>query len=186
MTPIFTRTLALVAIPCLLTVQTTFSAPAVAKKETAPTITKSLTVAKTYQVETRSKKSKGNWAPGGTWTIGGRDNQPIVAMSVTSTDNGLTLIGTCTYDKEGPIAFRAKHLGNNAYAVENQWGGDKAKWHAGGTWILGDRKEARVTTLDFYSDDKGLSYTGTLGYSGEGGLQFRAKSAPPVEEKKKK
>ena len=60
-----------------------------------------------YKVENQWGGSSAPWHAGGTWTIGGRSNQPVVALSITSPDAGKTLSGTMTYKGEGPIDFRA-------------------------------------------------------------------------------
>lgn len=38
--------------------------------------------------------------------IGGRDNQSVIALNVSSNNNGQTLNGTTTYNGEGPIGFK--------------------------------------------------------------------------------
>jgi hypothetical protein len=60
-----------------------------------------------YQVENQWGGSSAPWHPGGIWTIGGRGNQNVIAMSVTSGDGGKTFSGTNTYAGEGPIGFKA-------------------------------------------------------------------------------
>jgi OAA-family lectin sugar binding domain len=47
------------------------------------------------------------WQPGETWTLGSRDNQPVLKINFTSPDKkGATLDGTMVYDElEGPIHF---------------------------------------------------------------------------------
>lgn len=45
------------------------------------------------------------WNPDGTWVIGGRTNQNVIALKVTSSDGGKTLTGSNTYAGEGPIDF---------------------------------------------------------------------------------
>lgn len=62
--------------------------------------------AETYTVENQWGGNAAPWRPGGSWTIGARPNQPVVAVNVRSTDNGRTLTGTMTYRGEGPIGFR--------------------------------------------------------------------------------
>lgn len=60
----------------------------------------------TYEVQNQWGGSSAPWHPGGTWTIGGRENQNVVALSVRSPNNGMNLDGTMTYAGEGPIGFR--------------------------------------------------------------------------------
>src|SRR5208282_1355069 len=73
-----------------------------------------------YVIENGWGDSAASWHPGGTWLIGGRNGQAVVAIDVTSPDNGATLNGTITYKGEGPIGFRGRATGSNNYIVENQ------------------------------------------------------------------
>lgn len=61
-----------------------------------------------YNVENQWGGNDAPWHPGGKWEIGGRDNQNVIALSVTSSDGGKTLNGTNTYANEGPIGFRGQ------------------------------------------------------------------------------
>jgi hypothetical protein len=61
-----------------------------------------------YNVENQWGGNDAPWHPGGKWVIGGRDNQNVVALSVTSSDGGKNLSGTNTYANEGPIGFRGQ------------------------------------------------------------------------------
>ena len=61
-----------------------------------------------YVVENQWGGSAAPWHPGGMWLIGGRKGQAVVAIDVTSPDNGATLTGTITYKGEGPIGFKAR------------------------------------------------------------------------------
>ena len=61
----------------------------------------------TYAVENQWGGTDAPWNPGGTWVIGRRDAQSVVAIDILSEDGGSTLNGTMTYDGEGPIGFRA-------------------------------------------------------------------------------
>lgn len=51
--------------------------------------------------------SKAVWHPLGTWVIGGRAGQPVLALDITSKDEGKTLEGSMRYRNEGDISFRA-------------------------------------------------------------------------------
>lgn len=130
--------------------------------------------ANTYTVTNQWGGSTAPWNAGGTWVLGGRSNQSVVAIQVKSQDGGgQTLTGTMTYNGEGPIGFRAKAIGNNQYAVENQWGGAAAPWQPGGTWVIGGRSGQAVVALDVKSADQGKSLTGTVTYKGEGPIGFK-------------
>ncbi len=59
------------------------------------------------------------------------------------------------------------------YSVENQWGGDQAPWHPGGTWVLGNRPNQNPVAFDIKSSDGGKTFTGTMTYDGEGPIGFR-------------
>jgi hypothetical protein len=129
-----------------------------------------------YQVRNQWGGSSAPWNEGGVWVIGGRSDQPVVQLQVTSNDNGQTLFGTMTYTGEGPIGFKAQLTQNNTYVVENQWGGPAAPWHPGGTWLLGCRTNQNVVAIDIISSDDGNSFTGTLTYAGEGPIGFEGQA----------
>ena len=71
----------------------------------------SLTQGNTYIVENQWGGSFAPWHPGGTWLIGSRGGQHVVAIAVTSSDDGKTLNGTMTYAGEGPIGFKSEAIG---------------------------------------------------------------------------
>lgn len=116
------------------------------------------------------------WNQGGLWVIGCRANQPVVAIDVTSDDNGQTLNGTMTYFDEGPIGFAATRIMADTYAVQNQWGGNDAPWNPGGNWVIGCRGDQGVVAVNV-TGGGGLS--GTMTYNGEGpiGLNLELASA---------
>jgi len=126
-----------------------------------------------YSIENQWGGSSEPWHSGGEWVMGCRD-QKIVAMDITSVDNGKTLTGTMTYAGEGPIGFKAALFGSNNYIVENQWGGSNAPWHPGGTWVMGCREGQNMITLKISSGDNGDSLNGTMTYANEGPIGFRA------------
>ena len=59
-----------------------------------------------YEVQNQWGGSSAPWNPGGLWIIGFRANQNVVALDITSSDGGKTLMGTMTYANEGPIGFK--------------------------------------------------------------------------------
>ncbi|MCW5842218.1 MAG: PD40 domain-containing protein [Caldilinea sp.] len=73
------------------------------------------TAQNTYEVENQWGGDDAPWNPGGTWVLGGRDEQSVVDIAIASEDDGSTLAGVMTYDGEGPIGFRA-FLGDGAAA----------------------------------------------------------------------
>ncbi|MEZ5447789.1 MAG: hypothetical protein R3E89_01750 [Thiolinea sp.] len=79
---------------------------------------------------------------------------------------------------EGPIGFKGMRGNGSVYQVENQWGGDSAPWHAGGSWVLGSRadKPQNMVALDIKSGDGGKTFTGTMTYAGEGPIGFKAEN----------
>jgi len=111
--------------------------------------------------------SSAPWHQGGQWVLGCRPNQSIVALDVTSPDQGKTLLGTMTYFGEGPIGFKATQIMADTYSVLNQWGGDGAPWHPGGTWVIGCRGTQGVVAIDI-NNAGGNGLSGTMTYSGEG------------------
>ena len=133
-----------------------------------------LTQGNTYTVENQWGGSSAPWNPGGTWVIGGRSDQRVVEIDITSSDEGNTLNGTMTYQGEGPIGFKANSISGDAYTVENQWGGSSAPWNPGGAWIIGGRSDQRVVALNATSSDGGNTLNGTMTYQGEGPIGFKA------------
>ncbi|WP_338873397.1 lectin OAA family protein [Myxococcus stipitatus] len=127
-----------------------------------------------YSVQNQWGGSAAPWNPGGTWVIGNRPNQYVVAMNVTSSDGGKTLTGTMTYAGEQAIGFRGTLTSTNNYKVENQWGGSSAPWNPGGTFILGGRMDQNVVALDFTSSNGGQTLTGTMTYAGEKPIGFKS------------
>ncbi len=116
------------------------------------------------------------WHDGGLWIIGGREGQNVVALNVSSHDDGSTLVGTMTYAGEGPIGFRGTLAspGSNTFNVENQWGGDSAPWHPGGMFLLGTRGPQPVLAIDISSPDGGETLQGMITYAHEGPIGFKA------------
>ncbi len=113
------------------------------------------------------------WHPGGTWVLGAREKQHVVAIDITSGDGGKTFSGTMTYAGEGPIGFKANQSSQNEYVVQNQWGGSSAPWHMGGVWTIGARGNQNVVALNVTSTDGGKNLTGTNTYVGEGPIGFK-------------
>lgn len=125
-----------------------------------------------YHTQNQWGGSSAPWHEGGVWRIGYRGAQRVVAVHANSSDNGKTFHGTMTYAGEGPIGFKATATMNNTYAVENQWGGDSAPWHEGGSWILGARDGQALVAIDIASHDGGATLQGTITYAGEGPIGF--------------
>ncbi|OQW45392.1 MAG: hypothetical protein A4S12_12820 [Proteobacteria bacterium SG_bin5] len=125
-----------------------------------------------YHCENQWGGDQAPWHDAGLFLLGGRDNQRPVAFALQSHDAGNTIEGTMTYAGEGPIGFRGTRTLSDTYSVANQWGGDQAPWHPGGTWVLGCRGTQLVTAISFTANGANLS--GTMNYAGEGpiGLQL--------------
>jgi len=111
------------------------------------------------------------WHQGGQWILGCRPKQAVVAIDVTSPDNGKTLVGTMTYAGEGPIGFRGTRTMSDTYSIVNQWGGSSAPWHPGGTWVIGCRGPQGIVAVKATGDAKGLN--GTMTYAGEGPIGLK-------------
>ncbi len=109
----------------------------------------------TYAVQNQWGGNAAPWNPGGHWVIGARSGQHCVGLHVTSADNGLSLTGTMTYAGEGPIGFKATQLTTHHLNVQNQWGGNSAPWHDGGTWVLTSRSAQQVEMINITSADGG-------------------------------
>ncbi|CCI36142.1 MAG: lectin OAA [Microcystis sp.] len=131
-----------------------------------------------YQVENQWGGDNAPWNNGGTWVMGCRPSQNIIAIHIKSDDGGKTFHGNMTYAGEGPIGFRATLSGGNNYFVQNQWGGDNAPWNNGGTWVIGGRSQQNVVELNLQSDDGGNHLKGTMTYNGEGPIGFKGTMIP--------
>ncbi len=112
------------------------------------------------------------WHPGGTFVLGARQGQNVVAINISSSDGGQSFTGTMTYANEGPIGFQGTQVMPNNYAVQNQWGGDSAPWHPGGNWVIGARCPQPLVAMNVSSNDGGNTLTGTVTYQGEGPIGF--------------
>ncbi|ROS05497.1 hypothetical protein EDC56_1027 [Sinobacterium caligoides] len=114
------------------------------------------------------------WREGGTWVLGSRLDQAVIAIDVQSNDNGKTLTGTMTYANEGAIGFKASLIGANNYKVQNQWGGSSAPWQPAGIWVIGYRNNQPVTALSLLTDDQGETLSGEMTYLNEGSIAISA------------
>jgi len=121
-----------------------------------------------YSVENSWGGTSGH--QGGTWALGNRSGQNVVALDIKSDDGGETLSGTMTYSGEGPIGFKGALSGSNNYTVENSWGGTSG--HDGGLWIIGLRAGQNVVAVEVTSTDDGKTLSGTMTYDGEGPIGF--------------
>ncbi len=126
-----------------------------------------------YSVENQWGGSSAPWHAGGSWVLGARAGQNVVAIDIKSNDDGKTFSGTMTYAGEGPIGFRANNVCGNTYVVENQWGGNSAPWHPGGSWLIGGRNQ-KCVAVNVNSTDGGKTLSGTMTYTGEGPIGFKA------------
>jgi hypothetical protein len=146
----------------------------VKEEEKAPT-EPDTTGASVYYVQNQWGGDRAPWHDGGAWVLGirGSKGQYVVALDIRSGDEGKSYSGTMTYSGEGPIGFRATQITGNSYAVENQWGGDDAFWHPGGTWLIGGRDQHCIA-VNIQSADNGKTLTGTMTYTGEGPIGFKA------------
>ena len=127
-----------------------------------------------YSVQNQWGGDSAPWHDGGNWIIGARTGQNVVSLQINSSDGGRTFNGTMVYAGEGPIGVDASMLNGSSYTIENQWGGDSAPWHLGGTMILGTRDNQNPVAFDISSTDEGKTFTGTMTYAGEGPIGFKA------------
>ncbi|MBL8992004.1 MAG: hypothetical protein JNM63_01605, partial [Spirochaetia bacterium] len=59
-----------------------------------------------YRVESQWGGDSAKWNAEGTWKIGGRDKQSVVAINFSSKTKGSDWEGTLTYSGEGPIDLK--------------------------------------------------------------------------------
>ncbi|GAB3398397.1 lectin ESA-2 [Massilia agilis] len=130
-----------------------------------------------HHVQNQWGGSSAPWQEGGMWVLGCRSGQNVVAVNLTSGDGGKTFTGQMKYAGEGAIGVRATLTQANTYIVENQWGGNAAPWHPGGTWVIGCRAGQNVVALNIESGDGGQTMAGTMTYAGEGPIGFKSQLA---------
>ncbi|WP_205859214.1 lectin OAA family protein [Pleionea sediminis] len=63
-----------------------------------------------YKTFTQWGGDNAPWHPAGTWFMGCRDDQNVVAINIQSDSEGTTLSGSMTYDNEGEIGFKATRV----------------------------------------------------------------------------
>jgi hypothetical protein len=129
-----------------------------------------------YSVENQWGGNNAPWNLGGTFVLGSRENQNPISFNLSSDDGGKTFTGTMTYENEGPIGVKATQTVGNNYSVQNQWGGSSAPWNDAAPWIIGARDNQRVVKLECSTQngDGGKTLSGTMTYSGEGPIGFKA------------
>lgn len=126
-----------------------------------------------YKVENQWGGEGAEWHPGGNWIIGSRDAQRVVSLEVAASQ-GNNLSGNMVYEGEGPIGFEGSLVPGSSYTVENQWGGSSAAWNLAGTFVLGTRANQNPVAFNINSTDGGKTLNGTMTYSGEGPIGFKA------------
>ncbi len=137
------------------------------------TVEATLICGNTYHVNNGWGTSTGNY--GGWWVIGARADQRCVKLNVSSNDNGHTLHGTMEYNGEGPIGFKGQATLKKHLKTFVQWGGTTAPWHDNGDMILSSREPQAVEMINIHSTDKGMTFSGTMQYAGEGPIEVRCK-----------
>lgn len=127
-----------------------------------------------YTVQNQWGGNNAPWNPGGTWVLGARPGQNVITLNIKSGDGGQTMTGAMEYAGEGGIGVKATQFASNNYTVQNQWGGNSAPWNPGGDWIIGARCGQSVIELNATSTDGGKTLVGSMSYTGEGPIGFRA------------
>ncbi|BCN29406.1 lectin OAA family protein [Anaeromicropila herbilytica] len=113
------------------------------------------------------------WHDEGIWVIGGRNVQRAVALKVKASEDGKTLLGTITYEGEGPIEFRGSFI--PSYEVMNKWTHCTSDWHKVGTWVLSGRLNQNVVAMKIKATDRCANVLeGTMVYENEGPIGFKA------------
>lgn len=134
-----------------------------------------------YQVENQWGGSSAPWHPGFTWILGVRKNQLLVAIDISSSDNGKTFSGSVTYAGEGPIDFSATQQFGNTYFAKVRWGGSSAPWNDEGIWIIGGRSTQRCVQLKVSAEEEGRILNGSMTYQGEGPIGFKGNYIPSYD-----
>ena len=138
------------------------------------TVTLSNLAESLYRVQNRWGDVETSWRDGGLFKIGAPEKR-VLALNLTSDDQGETLLGTVSYEAELATEqeLRATRRRGNVYAVEVRQDGESA-WLAHGQWLLGARRHQQIVALTVEADDDGAALTGKIAYAGEGPIQFIA------------
>jgi hypothetical protein len=113
------------------------------------------------------------WNEGGNWILGGRRDQRVSLIEISSSDRGATLTGSFAYVGEGPIDFRATRTSGTDYKVQVRWGGALGEWRDEPAWKIGGRPNQPLVALKARSDDGGGTLAGDMTYNGEGPIGFK-------------
>jgi len=110
---------------------------------------------------------------GGSWILGGRANQQVVALELSrKRPRTELLVGTITYAGEGPIAVSAEPTkGKNCYRVWVSWG-DSNQYYFDGFWRIGGRDEHVLYSINVKAE--GSTLKGQVTYAAEGPIGFSA------------
>jgi hypothetical protein len=142
------------------------------------------------------------WHDGGTWILGGRPNDRVIALDVVSEDHGETLQGEMTYEREGPIRFKATRTTrttarekppelaltwlaalranpksparSTTYRVTCQTGAETEPWRPAGDWVLGTRDNQPIVGVTIRSENAFTLFKGKIIYAGGDPLGFYA------------
>ena len=140
----------------------------------------SKTGGKTYLVEfTQSENEEVAILPQ-KWKLGGRHDQPIRKLDISSDDNGETLRGDIYYVREGNIAFYGQMRDSrpNFYQVEVRWGSTTAPWHAETDWLIGSDSNNPVVMVSGEATDGGKNLYGDVEFSDGNTYKFHAAIVP--------
>ena len=106
----------------------------------------------------------------GTWTIGGRKNQPPIEIRFASgdaknqNDGAKTSMGQVKYDqKEGMLGLKLLVKSPTEYSAFTKKG--NADWVSDGNWVLMTDKNLTLVKFDGKSSDGGKTLVGRFGYS---------------------
>lgn len=123
-----------------------------------------------YRVQNRWGGEHIPWQEGGLFKIGNASEQPLIALNLTSNDQGKTLSGTAKYQGEPSkeVNLKATHQSQNVYLVEINQRDQTSQW------LLGSRKHQKIIALAIESADEGDTLAGKITYAGESPVEIKA------------
>ncbi len=115
----------------------------------------------------------GKWLDFGAFKISGLLQQALIALKISSVNEGRRLVGKVAYSGEGYVDVEAEWIEQNSYKVIHRLNGAFSERHPNGTWILGGRDDKKIIHIDITSADNGRTVRGTISYTGEPSINLK-------------